>query len=44
MSKLAMVGLTAASPLAEGRELKFVQHARRDIFPESPLAEGRELK
>ena len=44
MSKLAMVGLTAASPLAEGRELKYPPFLRSSRPAPSPLAEGRELK
>ena len=32
------------SPLAEGRELKFVRELIRQYRVESPLAEGRELK
>ena len=33
-----------ASPLAEGRELKYIYALRRRNFQPSPLAEGRELK
>ena len=32
------------SPLAEGRELKFVNNATNSVGGMSPLAEGRELK
>ena len=35
---------SGSSPLAEGRELKYVGHQRRDFRLWSPLAEGRELK
>ena len=33
-----------ASPLAEGRELKFRRLVRNGVEVASPLAEGRELK
>ena len=37
-----MAGFT--SPLAEGRELKYIMHIVNNKHPKSPLAEGRELK
>ena len=36
--------ITPASPLAEGRELKYTYTLLYAECPESPLAEGRELK
>ena len=35
---------TTSSPLAEGRELKFIYAAIMSAVAMSPLAEGRELK
>ena len=39
-----MENLTAESPLAEGRELKYLQKLASNKPRRSPLAEGRELK
>ena len=38
------MGCNGTSPLAEGRELKFVDALPLPPRPASPLAEGRELK
>ena len=40
----ALGGISTASPLAEGRELKYIIHTTSPCDRTSPLAEGRELK